>query len=216
VPILRGGRDEGSKTTRFVLTLLASGARFARHMIAPVAIHEVNYELRPDDLFAFQWRAWQMSPAGRRARRNRYVSVVLIGLAIVVLPSWFAGYPVLTWFNALTLVVVVSITAPLAGVIERLLTRHAIREFVNREKPGKGQLGRHTVALGDDGVIETTATGETRTTWAGVDRVEDDDRYIFVYTSSMGAHVIPRRAFAGNDADEFLRVARQRTQEIAR
>ena len=173
---------------------------------------QVEYELTPDDLFAFQWRAYQRSPSGQRARRNRYISVVLIALGVTTLPAFFAGYPVLTWFNVLAFVVVLVVIAPASALIERYLTQRAIREFVRREKPGQGQLGRHTITLQDEGVLETTATGQMRTTWAGVDRVEDDDRYIFVYISAASAHVIPRRAFSGSDADEFLRLARERRQ----
>jgi hypothetical protein len=172
--------------------------------------HEVSYELTTDDLFAFQWRAYRMSAAGARARRTRYVSVVLIALGVTTLPSLFAGYPVVTWFNALAFVVVLSVIAPVSGVLERRLTRSAILEFVRREKPGKGQLGRHTIALHEDGVVETTATGEMRTMWAGVDRVEDDDTYIFLYTAAAMAHVIPKRAFSGDGAAEFLRFARMK------
>ena len=170
-------------------------------------VHAVQYELTLNDLYAFQWRALQIPPTAGRLRRNRYVSVLLIALGITTLPALLSGYPVLTWLNVILFIVLVSVLTPVAGLIERHLSRSAIRDFVRREKPGKGQLGRHMVALYDDAVVETTATGEMRTTWAGVDRVEQDDNYIFIYTSAASAHVIPKRAFSGDAAGEFFRFA---------
>ena len=38
---------------------------------------EIEYELTPDDLYAFQWRAVFVSPRGRRTRRMLYLLWVL-------------------------------------------------------------------------------------------------------------------------------------------
>ena len=40
---------------------------------------EIEYELTPDDLYAFQWRAVFLSPRGRRVRRTVYLLWVLAG-----------------------------------------------------------------------------------------------------------------------------------------
>jgi hypothetical protein len=97
--------------------------------------------------------------------------------------------------------------------LERLVVRHAIRSLIRDERPGRGQLGRHRLVLGEDGVVESTAVNESRTAWSGVDRVEQSADYIFIYTSPAAAHVIPKRAFSDlQEADAFFRLARSRKE----
>ena len=95
--------------------------------------------------------------------------------------------------------------------LERWLVRRAIRQLLREERPDKGQLGRHRLVLGEDGLSESTAVGESRTTWAGVDRVEQSPDYIFIYTTPSAAYVIPRRAFKDpQQAEAFLQLSRSR------
>jgi len=94
-------------------------------------------------------------------------------------------------------------------ILERWLMRRVIRKQVADERPQRGQLGRHTLSLSEDGLIERTAVGESRTAWTGVDRVEQDRAYIFIYTSAAAAHVIPKRAFrSAEEAERFYQLSR--------
>jgi hypothetical protein len=99
--------------------------------------------------------------------------------------------------------------------LERWVIRHAIRQLLKDERPDRGQLGRHRVILSDDGVVESTAVNQSRTAWAGVDRVEQSSDYIFLYTSPAAAHVIPKRAFKdAEQAEAFFRRARSRKDAV--
>jgi hypothetical protein len=81
------------------------------------------------------------------------------------------------------------------------------------ERPDRGQLGRHRLVLSDDGVAESTAVGQSSTSWAGVDRVEQSPDHIFIYISPAAAHVIPRRAFkTADEAHAFFQLAQSRKQ----
>src|SRR5206468_2773224 len=79
--------------------------------------------------------------------------------------------------------------------LEKRLIRRAIMDLLKQERPDKGQLGTHRIVLSRDGVFERTAVGEARTSWAGIDRVEENEGYIFIYTSPAAAHIIPKRVF---------------------
>jgi hypothetical protein len=111
------------------------------------------------------------------------------------------------WVSAIFVITVLPTLGGLYWFAHRWALRRAIDALVAREQPGKGQLGRHTLVLADNGVVETTAVGETRTSWAGVDRIEQDDKYIYVYTSAAAAHIIPKRVFIAADADAFYQLA---------
>ena len=170
---------------------------------------EVEYELTADDLYAFQWRATQRSASVRRMRRKVYIWLFVAVLLVSIVPAIGRdGFVIsrVSWFFLFTFF---PLVAGLSWVFERRGTRSAIREFVEKEKPDKGQIGKHTLVLSDDGLTESTVVGEQRTSWVGIDRVEQDPDYIFIYTGPSAAHVVPKRAFAyAADAERFQEFAR--------
>jgi hypothetical protein len=87
--------------------------------------------------------------------------------------------------------------------------RRAILRLLKEEKPGRGLIGKHRMVVSEDGLFERTAVGESRTSWAGVDRIEQNPEYIFICTSAIGAHVIPKRAFRDmQEAEAFFLLSR--------
>ena len=109
----------------------------------------------------------------------------------------------------------IAVTLPvvflLQWCLERWLVRRAIRQLLEEERPDRGQLGRHRLVLDEAGLSESTAVGASRTAWAGVDRVEQNAEYIFIYTTPHAAHVIPKRAFPDpQQAEEFYQLGRTR------
>ena len=165
---------------------------------------EVEYDLTPDDLFAFQWRAVFESPRGRRVRRNVYLGWTLAVLLVAALPAISRGGFALSRISIPFIGITLAIVFLAQWYLERRLTRRFILRLLREEKPDRGQLGRHRLVLSEEGLAESTAVGESRTSWAGVDRVEQNPDYIYIYTSVAGAHVIPKRAFSdGQEAERF-------------
>jgi hypothetical protein len=172
---------------------------------------EVEYELTRDDLYAFQWRGVFESPRGRRARRTAYlgwlIAVVLFAIVPAIGADGFTISRVSFGFIAITLPVVFLFQ----WCLERWLVRRAIRQLLEEGRPDRGQLGRHRLVLDEAGLSESTAVGASRTAWAGVDRVEQNRDYIFIYTAPVAAHVIPKRAFLDpQQAEEFYQLSRTR------
>ena len=169
---------------------------------------EVEYELTRDDLYAFQWRAVFATPRGRRARRGSYIGWLVAVLLFSVVPAIGADGFVISRMNFTFLVVALPIVFLFQWCLDRLLVRRAILRLLKEEKPGKGQLGKHRIALSKDGIVESTAVGETRTSWAGVDRIEQNPDYFFIYTSPVAAHCIPKRAFKDvQEAEAFYQLS---------
>ena len=172
---------------------------------------EVEYVLTPEDLYAFQRRALQRSPIARRSRRNLYIGVFVALVILTIVPAIGSDGFVISRVSIGFLVIPIAVVASLTWLIEKPMTHKAIRQIVQQEKPEKGQLGRHTVKLEESAVAESTAVGEQRISWAGIDRIEHDPDYIYIYTTPMAAVVIPRRAFASPaDAEEFHNLATAR------
>jgi hypothetical protein len=68
------------------------------------------------------------------------------------------------------------------------------------EGHAKGLLGWHEISIGADGVHEQTEHNESHQSWSAVERVVEDDKYIFIYIQPLAAHVIPKTAFDNPDA----------------
>ena len=174
---------------------------------------EVEYELTFDDLYAFQWRAIFASPRGRRATRKVYLLWLLAVLLISIVPAIGADGFAISRVNFTFLVIAFPIVVLAQWYLERRLMRRAILRLLKEEKPGRGLIGKHRMVVSEDGLFERTAVGESRTSWAGVDRIEQNPEYIFIYTSPVAAHVIPKRAFRDmQEAEGFYHLSKIRKE----
>lgn len=72
--------------------------------------------------------------------------------------------------------------------------RKRIDKMVDEGK-NTSMFGKHVITLDEDGMLETTAKGESKISWDAVEKVEETDGYIYIYISSVNAYVIPVRAF---------------------
>ena len=172
---------------------------------------DVEYEITPEDLYAFQWRAVFESPRGRRARRNIYLGWALAVVLFAIVPAIGADGFTISRVSFTFIAISVLFVFLFQWCLERWVVGRAIRQLLKEERPDRGQLGRHRLVLGEDGLHESTAVGESHTTWAGVDRVEENQDYIFIYTSPAAAHVIPKRAFPDRrQAEAFYQLSRSR------
>ena len=171
--------------------------------ILPMAMAEIDYELTRDDLFAFQLYALKNSPTVKKfARRTRVMYAVVIVIMAALMTPWRSTLALAAFVLAVGTFILLS------WLFTRALTRRAITDQINRELPEKGQLGRHHIRIDETGVFESTAVGEQRVAWAGIDRIERNEDSIFIYTTPHAALMIPRRAFATAEAaDSFAKLA---------
>ena len=176
---------------------------------------EVEYELTLDDLFAFQWRAAFDSPLGRRTARKVYVGWFVALLLFAIVPAIGADGFAISRVSFTFLVIAFPTVILGQHFLQRWLMRRVILRLLRDEKPERGHLGRHKIVLGESGLVESTAVGESRTSWAGVDRVEQNPDYIFIYTSPAAAHLIPKRAFSDLEAAERFYQLSRTSQEAA-
>lgn len=172
-------------------------------------IVHVEYEVTRDDLFAFQLRAVHSSPQVKRSKRKAYAFWFVALLLFSVLPSIADDGFDIRRANFAFLAISFPSVAFLTWYFDRRRTIHAINELIDKEKPEKGLLGTHKIILNEKEVIESTRVGESRTLWIGVDRLEQSDEHLLIYTSPHAAYLIPKRAFANpQEADVFWESAK--------
>lgn len=70
----------------------------------------------------------------------------------------------------------------------------------------KGVLCQHQIELVDDGLIESTSLGEQKTTYSGIEKIDQTDTHGFIFIGTMNAHTIPRDGVIEGDFDEFMKV----------
>ena len=138
-----------------------------------------------------------------------YLLWALAVLLFAIVPAIGADGFVISRVSFTFIFVAFSIFFLFQWCLERWLIRRTILRLLEDEKPGKGLLGRHRILLSKDGLIDSTAVGESRSSWAGVDQIEQDPHNIYIYTSLAAAHVIPKRAFKDlEEADAFVQFSR--------
>ena len=68
------------------------------------------------------------------------------------------------------------------------------RNVLRHAKSGVlGTPGPCRIWLDEAGVHEATPTGTSSVAWAGIDRVEENDRHVYVFVAPVQAYIIPKR-----------------------
>lgn len=163
---------------------------------------QVEYQLTLEDLVAFNWHYSRTSATARRIYWSNLAWMICATLIVVVIwPGWGVWGRVL-YFIGFSLVFLLIYPA-----YYRWIVTHNSRKLYS-EGQNKGVIGNHIIAIDAEGFTETSDVGESRTTWDGVERIDQSDEYVLLYTSPVMAHIIPKRAFVGDhEATRFYEQA---------
>lgn len=63
-----------------------------------------------------------------------------------------------------------------------------------QEGDNEGLLGKHYLVMTEEGITETTSSGETRVSWAGLKEFAEDDDNFYLYNSGLSAIILPKKA----------------------
>ena len=164
----------------------------------------IEYECTVDDLVYFGEYHWRHSPAMQKQYRQGMWPGPLLGLAL----GYLIGGVRRPWaFAVIALVVAVAYHLFYVRCVSGSLKKGIGR--VHAEGKNRGVVGSHSIEISREGLREKTEVNHTMHAWRGVERIETDDEYIFIYTQAMMAHVIPRRSFPDKAAaEEFVHEAR--------
>jgi hypothetical protein len=150
---------------------------------------EVRYTIIPDDIVSFNRYHFKASPSSRRSYWMGFVWGTLAAIMLFIILSgwkswWNALFPILFWL--------------LYMIFYPLSVRQNIQKFgqhMKKEGENKAIWGEHRLTISEDELFEKTAVGETHLRWNGVERVAESDGYIFIYSSTTSAFVIPKKFF---------------------
>ena len=163
----------------------------------------ITFERTQEDLIEFNLFHISHSPT---IRRQVLLTQIVMGVLIFV-GSTSAIFLRLGYLS-LSIFIFVAVVSILGSfVYPYIYRRSAISQAQKLLKEGsnKSLLGYHEISLSSDGIIAKTLAGESKLNWASVEKVIENDKYIFIYIGAINAVVVPKNAFASNHQQkEFL------------
>ena len=177
----------------------------------------VEYERTIEDIIEFNLFHMSNSPSIRGQTLISQIIVLLLIFigSLAIAPFFHPETRVLSYFDYIVAFVVSIVGFFVVPHFNRAEVRRAYRK-ASREGDNKAILGLQTISLTPENVFIKTQGGESKYNWSSVDKVTQNDKYIFLYISSINAIVIPIKAFSdGKSLQEFLNyVNAHREQKI--
>lgn len=169
----------------------------------------IRFYLEIEDMAAFaEYQLLRSQKALERQRRMR-IQLMIVTFLMYFLAGIFLwrSYPSILglWFPPL---LALSGTALYNYLVSKkicfpnLLRKQILKYYSQGEN--KGIFCEHVLTLVENGFIERTDYNETRFSWGGLERIESDKDYTYLYTSANSAYVIPHQKVTEGDLALFL------------
>lgn len=167
--------------------------------------HELDYLVTVDDIAYLNHFHTQSSPALQRRRTYAGLVATMCGV-FGFLTSLSIGGPILFF---MALLIVTGVWTTLGGK-RRGPTNRQLANIRSLYEEGKNRalFGHHHVRLLPDRIELTTEFSRGEFKWEAVERVVEDEGYVFIYVSALNAFVINKKYFTGEaQARAFLQQA---------
>ncbi len=176
---------------------------------------QITYELKENDIKAFFDYSLKTNSVVKKLNVFNYLFIFAISYWQLLYAVLFADF--LSFFNwthflvyLFTGTVTFGFVLALSKTIAYVTNRYVGTASAKKHTHGDGVLGEHLIKLKENYLVEVTDVNETQNSWKGVDRIEENDDYIFIYISPMNAHIIPKRCFSNqSDASMFYDEAKR-------
>lgn len=169
---------------------------------------EINYELTETDYLDFNLHHAKSSPT----IQHSILVQRLLGPVVFLIAPFFAakksGLPLWYWFILFGIVSVVWFV-----FYPKYLNRDISRKTLKIIKEGENEniLGKKTIVLTSDDIIETGLSSDEKVKLSSIKKIEETEKHIFIYISSMSAFIVPIRAFENTELkDEFIRKIKEK------
>jgi hypothetical protein len=157
----------------------------------------VEYERTQKDLVEFSLFHIDNS---KNIQRQLLLTQIIGGLLIFVAPILF----VYTQYSELSMIgFFISLVAGILFYIwypkyyRSYATKH-VKKMLS-EGSNKALLGKQTITLSSEGVLSKAQSGESKMLWTSVEKVVQNEKYIFIYMGAINAYVIPKNSFTSLD-----------------
>ena len=160
---------------------------------------ELTFKLTEEDYINYNVAHSKTSPSMKRSiliQRIMGPVIFVITPFIIVqfsdIPLWYwlivFGLSSITWF----------IYYPKYAMWE--ITRRIKKMLA--EGNNENLFNERILVLTDEGITETSSIGETKISWVKIERLEETEDYLYIYVSSVSAHIVPKRVFENSSEQE--------------
>lgn len=151
---------------------------------------EIHYHLTEEDYLHFNMFHVKNSKTARRSLNIQRFLLPVVFIIAAFLFSTFGDLPVMEAFIVYAIVAILWIL-----FYPKYFYRHIAKMTKRMLKEGKneGMLGDHVMKLTDEGIVDSTANGETKVNWPGIIEFKEDDNNIYLYNSAVSAYILPKR-----------------------
>ncbi len=163
----------------------------------------LEFERTIDDIVDFNLFHQAHSPSIKKQMWAYRVLFTLLIAFVPIIISYFMRHSVLTLNTILGLLVSVLFFIAFPNMARRS-TAQRVQSMLN-EGENRSMLGHCVITLSPEGISTKAVGSEGRIDWSTITKVSQSEKHIFLYIGSINAYVIPKTAFANDDAKrEFL------------
>jgi len=163
-----------------------------------------------DDTVAFSMYHIAHSPTAKRIRFWSTLGIALIIVLIGAVGSLLQG----SFRSLIHTAVWAGFYLAFSMPYYRWSVRRRIRKLAGEGK-NRSFLSEHTVRLTDDGLYVTSEVSESKILWSGIERIGENDEYLFVYTGAAMALIIPKGRIDAGDLAAFTDELRRNVNPAA-
>lgn len=153
---------------------------------------ELEFELTEEDYINYNIDHSKKSPSIKKSIMIQRVFGPIVFIIAPFLVVKFSDIPLWYWITIFGISSVVWLI---------FYPKYANWEMKKRlkkmleEGSNENLFNRRKIILTDQGLSQVSPTGETNVKWDSIVSIEETDEYIYIYISSVSAHIIPKRVF---------------------
>lgn len=163
---------------------------------------EIEYEVREQDLLAFNEHLASETAAIKKHFRRHQAQVPGF-MVLVSLLLWFYYKDTLSALYVAVLALGWGFGVP--AYLKWSMRRQFGRMYTEEDKGVA--LGRFSLRIDTNELIENSKRGENRTPWSAILRIEATKKYAFIFVTRDSALIIPRATVRNGNLHEFVKAA---------
>ncbi|MFC0213952.1 YcxB family protein [Paenibacillus chartarius] len=140
---------------------------------------------------------WQLNKFVMLSKYKATVYSYLIGMPIIIALILYVTKTSL-WYS-----VTFGLTA---GILIHLFSYFRLKQRVYKlTVENKGIVGEQELEVTEKGLVWKNEATEGLTQWSGIEGVEQNKEYVFIFINKIMAHIVPKRTFESQtELDRFL------------
>jgi hypothetical protein len=171
---------------------------------------EIEYEIREQDLLAFNDHQMKSSERLQKTMRRHQATIPAV-MILISLIIWF-------YYQDSLSAIWVAISGGAWGLLVpyylRWDARNQIKKFYTDELKSS-VLGTYKLRAESKHLVEIGSGGESRIKWSDILRIETTRNYAFIFVTLDSALIVPRKTVKSGNLHEFVKEADQRIEQAA-